>query len=60
MTDNASRFYYTQLYYNYYKVGYIASSCLEPCKGDLKEIEEEPYDRQEDKQEDKQSGNEEP
>ena len=42
--------------YNYYKPGYIAPSCLEPYKGDLKEIKEELYDDQEDKQ----LGNKEP
>jgi hypothetical protein len=33
----------TIIYYNCYKPGYIAPSCPEPYKGDLKEIEEELY-----------------
>jgi hypothetical protein len=35
------------MYYNYYKPRHIAPSCLEPYKGDLKEIEEESYNDQE-------------
>jgi hypothetical protein len=33
--------------YNYYKPRHIAPSCLEPRKGDLKEIKEESYNNQE-------------
>jgi hypothetical protein len=35
--------------YNCHKPGHIVPSCLEPCKGDLKEIKEELYNDQEDK-----------
>jgi hypothetical protein len=48
----------TIIYYNYYKPRYIAPSCLEPCKGDLKEIKEELYNNQENNN--NESRNEEP
>ena len=37
----------TIIYYNYYKLKHITPSCLEPYKGDLKEIKEELYNDQE-------------
>ena len=44
------------IYYNCYKLGHIAPSCLELYRGDLKEIKEELYNNPKDKQ----LGNKEP
>jgi hypothetical protein len=48
----------TITYYNCHKSRHIVPSCLDPYKGDLKEIEEELYNNQENNN--NKSGNKEP